>query len=65
MSGDLDTEMQNKEDEDEGDEDENSDDENKDEEDNMETQAGTYQCHLVIYFSYQNCAPSTCPTLLR
>ena len=46
MSGDLDTEMQNKEDEDEGDEDENSDDENKDEEDNMETQAGTYQCHL-------------------
>ena len=40
MSGDLDTEMQNKEDEDEGDEDENSDDENKDEEDNMETQAG-------------------------
>ena len=47
MSGDLDTEMQNKEDEDEGDEDENSDDENKDEEDNMETQAGTYQCHLI------------------
>ena len=60
MSGDLDTEMQNKEDEEEGDE--NSDDENKDEEDNMETQAGTC-CHLVIYFSYQNCAPSTCPTL--
>ena len=47
MSGDLDTEMQNKEDEDEGDEDENSDDENKDEEDNMETQAGIYQCHLI------------------
>ena len=47
MSGDLDTEMQNKEDEDEGDEDENSDDENKDEEDNMETQAGTYHCHLI------------------
>ena len=45
MSGDLDTEMQNKEDEDEGDE--NSDDENKDEEENMETQAGTYHCHII------------------
>ena len=45
MSGDLDTEMQNKEDE--GDEDENSDDENKDEEENMETQAGTYHCHII------------------
>ena len=46
MSGDLDTEMQNKEDE--GDEDKHSDDENKDEEENMETQAGTtYNCHLI------------------
>ena len=51
MSGDLDTEMQNKEDEDEGDEDENSDDENKDEEDNMETQAGTNQLSPPLFLS--------------